>query len=103
MALCVFVDFYVQQVTLHYRPPNIGLEFCIGKSKYLSVSIAERSKACTVYNRLNIEIAGSNSGRGMDVCLRLSVLCCPVSVEALRWTDPPTKESYQMPVDREVH
>jgi hypothetical protein len=26
-----------------------------------------------------------------------------VSVEALRWTDPPTKESYQMSVDREVH
>jgi len=21
----------------------------------------------------------------------------------LRWTDPPTKESYQMSVDREVH
>jgi hypothetical protein len=32
----------------------------------------------------------------MDVCLRLSVLCCPVWVEALRWTDPPAKESYQM-------
>jgi hypothetical protein len=32
----------------------------------------------------------------MDVCLRLSVLCCPLSVEALRWTDPPPKESYQM-------
>jgi hypothetical protein len=32
----------------------------------------------------------------MDVCLRLSVLCCPVSVEALLWTDPPPKESYQM-------
>jgi hypothetical protein len=30
----------------------------------------------------------------MDVCLRFSVLCCPVSVEALRSTDPPTKESY---------
>jgi hypothetical protein len=24
----------------------------------------------------------------MDVCLRVSVLCCPVSVEALRWADP---------------
>jgi hypothetical protein len=32
----------------------------------------------------------------MDVCLLLSVLCCPVQVEALRWTDPPAKESYQM-------
>jgi hypothetical protein len=28
------------------------------------------------------------------------VLSC-VSVEALCWTDPPTKESYQMSVDRE--
>jgi hypothetical protein len=34
----------------------------------------------------------------MDVCLHLSVLCCPVSVEALCWTDPPTKESYQMSI-----
>jgi hypothetical protein len=32
----------------------------------------------------------------MDICLRLSVLCCPMWVEALRWTDPPTKESYQL-------
>jgi hypothetical protein len=28
----------------------------------------------TVYDRLNIEIAGSNPVRGMDVCLRVSVL-----------------------------
>jgi hypothetical protein len=34
----------------------------------------------------------------MDVCPRFSVLCCPVSVETLRWTDPPTKESYQMSI-----
>jgi hypothetical protein len=62
----------------------------------MPVSIAERSKPCTVYDRSNIEIAGSNPPGDMDVCLRLSVLCCPVSVEALRWIDPPTKESYQM-------
>jgi hypothetical protein len=31
----------------------------------------------------------------MDVCPRVSVLCFPVSVEALRWADPPSKESYQ--------
>jgi hypothetical protein len=34
----------------------------------------------------------------MDVCLRVSVLCCPVSVEALRQADPlaksPTKCLY---------
>jgi hypothetical protein len=34
----------------------------------------------------------------MDVCPRFSVLCCSVSVEVFRWTDPPTKESYQMSV-----
>jgi hypothetical protein len=27
------------------------------------------------------------------VCLRVSVVCCPVSVEALRRADPPAKES----------
>jgi hypothetical protein len=42
----------------------------------MPVSIAERSKLSTVYDRLNIEIAGSNLARGMDVCLRVSVLCC---------------------------
>jgi hypothetical protein len=26
----------------------------------------------------DVEIAGSNPSRGMDVCLRFSVLCCPV-------------------------
>jgi hypothetical protein len=37
-----------------------------------------RSKAGTVYDSLNIQIAGSNPARSMDVCLRVSVLCCPV-------------------------
>jgi hypothetical protein len=38
------------------------------------------------------------------VCPRVSVLCCPVSVEALRRADPPANESYQMSlyVDREA-
>jgi hypothetical protein len=68
------------------------MEYCSG----LPVSIAERSNACTVYDHLNIGIAGSNPTWGMDVCPRVSVLCCPVSVEALRRADPPAKESYQM-------
>jgi hypothetical protein len=38
----------------------------------------EQSKASTIYDRSNIEIAGSNPARGMDVYLRLSVLYCPV-------------------------
>jgi hypothetical protein len=68
------------------------------------VSIAERSKAGTVYDRLNMGISGSSPARGMDVCPRVSVLCCPVSVEALRRADPPA-ESYKMSlyVDREAH
>jgi hypothetical protein len=54
---------------------------------------------------MNIGIAGSNPAGGMDVCLRVSVLCCPVSVEALRRANPPAKESYQVSlyVDREAH
>jgi hypothetical protein len=41
----------------------------------------------------------------MDVCLHVSVLRCPVSVEALRQADPLAKESYHMSlyVDREAH
>jgi hypothetical protein len=42
------------------------------------ISIAERSETSTVFGRSNVEIAGSNPARGMDVCLRFSVLCCPV-------------------------
>jgi hypothetical protein len=40
--------------------------------------MAELSKASTIFGRSNIGIAGSNPARGTDVCLRLSVLCCPV-------------------------
>jgi hypothetical protein len=40
--------------------------------------MAGRFKASNVFGRSNIENAGSNPARGMDVCLRLSVLCCPV-------------------------
>jgi hypothetical protein len=41
----------------------------------------------------------------MDVCPPVSVLCCILSVEALRRADPPSKESYQLPlyVDWETH
>jgi hypothetical protein len=57
--------------------------------------MAERSKAGTVYDSSNIGIAVSNPASGMNVCPRVSVLCCPVSVEALRRADSPSKESYQ--------
>jgi hypothetical protein len=42
------------------------------------ISIDEQSEASTVFGRSNVENAGSNPARGMDVCLRFSVLCCHV-------------------------
>jgi hypothetical protein len=45
---------------------------------YMPVTIAEQSEASTVFGRSNVEIAGSNPARGMDVCLRFSVLCYPL-------------------------
>jgi hypothetical protein len=39
------------------------------------ISIAERSEASTVFGRSNVEIAGSNPARGMDICVSL---CCVV-------------------------
>jgi hypothetical protein len=46
--------------------------------------------------RLVAGIVSSNPSQGMDVCPRLSVLCCPVQVEALRRADHSSKESYHM-------
>jgi hypothetical protein len=40
--------------------------------------MAARSEECTVFDRSHTGIVGSNSARGMDVCPRFSVLCCPV-------------------------
>jgi hypothetical protein len=41
----------------------------------------------------NNGIVVSNPVRGILVCQRFPVLCCPVWVIALRWADPPFKES----------
>jgi hypothetical protein len=56
------------------RGDNVKYEYIF----YMNTTTAERSKASTFYDRLNIEIAGSNPAQGMDVCLRVSVLCCRV-------------------------
>jgi hypothetical protein len=40
--------------------------------------MAAQSKARTAFDRSNTGIAGSNPGRGMDVCPRFAVFCCPV-------------------------
>jgi hypothetical protein len=47
-------------------------------------------------DRLVAGIVCSNPAQGMDVCPRLSVLCCPVQAEALLWADHSSKESYHM-------
>jgi hypothetical protein len=47
----------------------------------VSVTVAERSKACTVFARWEAGIVGSNSTQGMDVwCVYVFILClcCPV-------------------------
>jgi hypothetical protein len=43
----------------------------------LPIPVAARSKAW-VCGRLVAGIAGSNPARGMDVCLCVYMLCCPV-------------------------
>jgi hypothetical protein len=50
----------------------------LGKNIIKLFSIAERSEASTVFGRSDVEITGLNPAQGMDVCLRFSVLCCPV-------------------------
>jgi hypothetical protein len=56
------------------------------KAKYLSISVAARSKAW-VCGRLLAGIASSNPAGRMDVCL-LCVVCCVLSGKrSLRWAD----------------
>jgi len=54
------------------------------------------SKEPTMFYRSNTGTVISNPARSMDACLRFSVSCCPVQVEALRCADPWSKESYQV-------
>jgi len=42
-----------------------------------------------VLGRLDTGIVGLNPAEFMDVYVRLSVLCCPVYVEAFRRAEPP--------------
>jgi hypothetical protein len=60
------------------------------------ITLAEQSKAWTVFARSNAGIVGLNPTLGMDVCIySVFVLLC-VQVEALRRTDPSSKESYRL-------
>jgi hypothetical protein len=78
--------------------------FCIPLTVFTPVTVAERSKACTVFTRSEAGIVGSNSIQGMNVwCLCVYVcvyvrvrafFCVCVQVGALRRADRPPKESY---------
>jgi hypothetical protein len=45
---------------------------------------------------LDTELMGSNTVLGLDVCPRLSTLCCSVEAEASCLVDQPSRESYHM-------
>jgi hypothetical protein len=47
-------------------------------NKYLKAGHSGRAVRGVGLGRLVAGIVGSNPAQGMDVCLRLSVLCCPV-------------------------
>jgi hypothetical protein len=53
-------------------------EFYIMNRISLPVPMAERSEARIVFGCWNTEIVISNPTRGLDVCPRFSVLCCPL-------------------------
>jgi hypothetical protein len=44
----------------------------------MPASVAAQSKARMVLDRSEIGMGGSNPVRYIDVCMRFSVLCCPV-------------------------
>jgi hypothetical protein len=62
---------------------------------FQQVTVAERSKACTVFARSEPVIVDSNPTQGMNVCISVcAFFCVCVQVEALRRADHPPKESY---------
>jgi hypothetical protein len=60
------------------------------------VTVAEQSKACTVFARSEAGIVVSNPTQGMDVWCLCVFFCVCVQVEALRGADHLPKESYRM-------
>jgi hypothetical protein len=66
----------------------------------MPVTVAERSKAYTVFARSEAEIVGSNSAQDMNVrylCVYVyAFFCVCEQVENLRRADHPPKESYRM-------
>jgi hypothetical protein len=61
------------------------------------ITVAARSKAGSVFARLNTGIVGSNTTQGMDVCFRLFCVCALLYAgSGLATADPPFKEFYRL-------
>jgi hypothetical protein len=62
------------------------------------ITVAVRSKAWTVFARLDAGITSSNPTWDMDICVRLFCVCAVLCVQiaALRRADPPAEGSYQL-------
>jgi hypothetical protein len=67
--------------------------------RYVPVTVAERSKACTVFARSEDGTVGSNPTQGMDVwclCMCGAFSCVYVQAQALRRADHPPKKFYRL-------
>jgi hypothetical protein len=60
------------------------------------ITVAARSKTWTVFARSNTGIVGSNPTWDINICVYSVFVLSYVQVAALRWDDPPSKESYRL-------
>jgi hypothetical protein len=64
------------------QPPPLPVKIIILNNTIpITVTVPSRTLGS---GSLDSEIMGSNPAQGMEVCLRLSVLCCHVEVQAIR-------------------
>jgi hypothetical protein len=89
---CLLHFFYLSFVINHSENPLfLSLIFL------RSVTVAERSKAYTVFARSKAGVVGSDPTQGMDVsCLCVCFFYVYVQVQALRQADHPPTKSYRM-------
>jgi hypothetical protein len=99
--------FVIWKVEIFCKIEKLTFRSCKGFDlvhEYEPVTVAERSKACTVFVRSEAGTLGSNPTQGMDVwcvcvcvcvCVCMSVFVCS-GREALRQADHPSKESCRL-------
>jgi hypothetical protein len=80
-------------LVLATRPNQIILLDFVAIIIFRPLPVAARSNGHMVLENSNTGIEGSNPTRGMDLCPLLFMLCYPAKVQALRWADPPSKDS----------